>query len=175
MTALSSLPSSLSHEDIVRRIPHQGRMCLLERVTSWDVERISCEATSHLDADNPLRAHGQLGAACGIEYAAQAMAVHGALVSELQAASAGGPPKAGYLVSVRGVDMHVARLDDLGMPLTLRAERSSGNAASILYGFTVHAGAALLLSGRAVVMLDAAPASPASPAASPTLPTQETP
>jgi len=175
MPSLSSLPSSLSHEDIARRIPHQGRMCLLERVTSWDMERITCEATSHLDADNPLRVHGRLGAACGIEYAAQAMAVHGALVSELQAAAAGGPPKAGYLVSVRGVDMHVARLDDLGMPLTLRAERSSGNAASILYGFTVHAGAALLLSGRAVVMLDAAPAGPAKPAASPALPTQETP
>ena len=154
----SSRPSSLNHEDIARRIPHQGRMCLLERVTSWDAERITCEATSHLDADNPLRAHGRLGAACGIEYAAQAMAVHGALVAEMQAASPG-PPKAGYLVSVRDVALHVARLDDLGMALTLRAERSSGNAASILYGFTVHAGDALLLSGRAVVMLDAAPVS----------------
>jgi predicted hotdog family 3-hydroxylacyl-ACP dehydratase len=175
MLPVSSPPSSLSHEDIARRIPHQGRMCLLECVTSWDMERITCEATSHLDAGNPLRAHGRLGAACGIEYAAQAMAVHGALVSEMQAASPGGPPKAGYLVSVRGVALHVARLDDLSMPLTLRAERSSGNAASILYGFTVHAGDALLLSGRAVVMLDAAPVSPASPAASAAESIKETP
>jgi len=184
MPPLSSPPASLDHGDIARRIPHQGRMCLLERVTSWDAERITCEATSHLDAGNPLRAHGRLGVACGIEYAAQAMAVHGALVSEMQqaspghAAAAGGPPKAGYLVSVRGVSLHVARLDGLGMPLTLRAERSSGNTASILYGFTVHAGDALLLSGRAVVMLDAAPPipkDPASPAAAPALPTQETP
>lgn len=168
------LPSSLGHEEIARRIPHQGSMCLLERVTSWDMERITCEATSHLDANNPLRAHGRLGAACGIEYAAQAMAVHGALVSEAQAASQAGAatpgtPKAGYLVSVRGVTLHVPRLDDLGMALTIRAERSSGNAGSILYGFTLHAGATLLVSGRAVVMLDAANASPAA------VPTKETP
>jgi predicted hotdog family 3-hydroxylacyl-ACP dehydratase len=176
MPTISSPPSSLGHEEIARRIPHQGSMCLLERVTSWDMERITCEATSHLDANNPLRAHGRLGTACGIEYAAQAMAVHGALVSQAQAASpagaaaAAGTPKAGYLVSVRGVTLHVPRLDDLGTALTVCAERSSGNAGSILYGFTLHAGATLLISGRAVVMLDAATASPAA-----AVPNKETP
>ena len=168
---ISNPPASLGHQEIARRIPHQGSMCLLERVTAWDMERITCEATSHLDANNPLRAHGRLGAACGIEYAAQAMAVHGALVSQAQAASPAkaATPKAGYLVSVRGVTLHVPRLDDLGMALTIRAERSSGNAGSILYGFTLHAGAALIASGRAVVMLDAATAGPA------VVPTKETP
>jgi predicted hotdog family 3-hydroxylacyl-ACP dehydratase len=174
MSVISSPPSSLGHEEIARRIPHQSSMCLLERVTSWDMERITCEAISHLDAGNPLRAHGRLGAACGIEYAAQAMAVHGSLVSETQASSqaqAATPdtPKAGYLVSVRGVTLHVPRLDDVGTPLTVRAERSSGNAGSILYGFTLHAGDTLLVSGRAVVMLDAASVNPAA------VPTKETP
>jgi predicted hotdog family 3-hydroxylacyl-ACP dehydratase len=174
MSVTSSPPSSLGHEEIAHRIPHQGSMCLLERVMSWDMERITCEATSHLDANNPLRAHGRLGAACGIEYAAQAMAVHGALVSQAQAgshAAAAAPdaPKAGYLVSVRGVTLHVPRLDDLATALTINAERSSGNAGSILYGFTLHAGASLLVSGRAVVMLDAAGVNPTA------VPTQETP
>ena len=164
---ISSPPSSLDHDEIARRIPHQGSMCLLARVTSWDMEQITGEATSHLDAGNPLRAHGRLGAACGVEYAAQAMAVHGSLVSEAQAGShAGtttpGTPKAGYLVSVRGVTLHVPRLDDLGMALTIRAERSSGNAGIILYGFTLHAGSTLIGSGRAVVMLDAACVIPTS-------------
>jgi predicted hotdog family 3-hydroxylacyl-ACP dehydratase len=167
MPTASSLPLSLGHEEIARLIPHQGSMCLLERVTSWDMERITCEATSHLDAGNPLRAHGRLGAACGIEYAAQAMAVHGALVSQAQAGSHTGAtapdaPKAGYLVSVRGVTLHVARLDDLATALTVQAERSSGNAGSILYGFTLHAGLTLLVSGRAVVMLDTASVPPAA-------------
>ena len=155
MTFPSAPPASLDREEIARRIPHQGSMCLLERVNAWDSQRISCEATSHLDPANPLRAHGRLGAACGIEYAAQAMAVHGALVAEMQAAAPDEAPQAGYLVSVRGVSLHVARLDDVGTALAVRAERGSGNAGSVLYDFSVHAGDTLLLSGRAVVMLDA--------------------
>ncbi|MFS2035462.1 hotdog family protein [Polaromonas sp. CT11-55] len=166
MTLAFTPPASLDHEEIARRIPHQGSMCLLDRVSAWDSERISCEATSHLDPGNPLRAHGRLGAACGIEYAAQAMAVHGALVAEMQAAAPDEAPKAGYLVSVRGVSLHVARLDDLGTAMAVRAERRSGNAGSVLYDFTVHAGDALLLSGRAVVMLDAAMA-PTNPKETP--------
>lgn len=158
MPITSTPPASLDREEIARRIPHQGNMCLLERVSAWDSEQISCEASSHLDPGNPLRAHGRLGAACGIEYAAQAMAVHGALVAEMQAATSDEAPKAGYLVSVRGVTLHVARLDDVGTALAVRAERGSGNAGSVLYDFSVHAGNALLLSGRAVVMLDAAAA-----------------
>ena len=50
-------------------------------VLSWDATRIRCRSATHRSPDNPLRLHGRLGAACGIEYAAQAMAVHGALVA----------------------------------------------------------------------------------------------
>jgi hypothetical protein len=46
--------------------------------------------------DNPLRAAGSLGVANAIEYAAQAMAVHGALLG-----GSDGAPQAGYLTSVR--------------------------------------------------------------------------
>lgn len=161
MPKACSAPLSLEHGEIARRIPHQGSMCLLERVTAWDSSEISCEATSHRDPGNPLRAYGRLGAACGIEYAAQSMAVHGALISETAAGTrndhspAGDAAPFGYLVSVRGVTLHVGRLDDIDLALTIHAERTSGDAGSILYGFTVHAGPALLLSGRAVVMLDA--------------------
>jgi predicted hotdog family 3-hydroxylacyl-ACP dehydratase len=154
-------PLSLEHGEIARRIPHQGTMCLLDRVTAWDSSQINCEATTHRAAANPLRAHGRLGAACGIEYAAQAMAVHGALVCEAAASAQeactadGNASPIGYLVSVRGVTLHVERLDDIDSALAIWAERMSGDTSSILYAFTVHAGPALLLSGRAVVMLDA--------------------
>lgn len=130
-------------------------MCLLERVSAWDTHQIRCEASSHLASDNPLRAHGRLGAACGIEYAAQAMAVHGALLAESGAGAASQGPTMGYLVSVRGVTLHVDRLDDLSEALSIHAERLSGDATTVLYGFTVHAGLRLLLSGRAAVILDA--------------------
>lgn len=138
---------------IARHIPHQGTMCLLDRVASFDEERLVCIATSHTNADNPLRAHGRLGAATGIEYAAQAMAVHGALLAQQE----GGRPKAGFLASVRSVELHVERLDDVEDDLRIEAVRIHSEGNSILYQFTVHAAQTeqLLLEGRAAVILNA--------------------
>lgn len=145
----------LNHEDIARRIPHQGRMCLLACVVEWSAERIHCQADNHRDAGHPLRAQGRLGIACGIEYAAQAMAVHGALIAEA-AGAVPAAPRAGYLASVRGVTLHADRLDDVAGALTVRAERVLGDANHIIYSFRVDAGERPLLSGRATVVLDAA-------------------
>ena len=50
----------LDRAGIAARIPHQGRMCLLDRVLEWDDNRILCSAASHRAGDNPLRAHGRL-------------------------------------------------------------------------------------------------------------------
>ncbi|HUX31426.1 MAG TPA: 3-hydroxylacyl-ACP dehydratase [Thiobacillus sp.] len=136
---------------LLAHLPHQGSMCLLDAVTAWDAQRIRCTATSHREADNPLRAHDRLGAACGIEYAAQAMAAHGALLTSANSAS-----RAGYLASVRGAELHVARLDDIAADLDVEAERLSGDGNAILYGFRVSADGRELLSGRAAVILDAA-------------------
>jgi predicted hotdog family 3-hydroxylacyl-ACP dehydratase len=135
---------------IAAHIPHQGDMCLLERVESWTETAIVCQATSHLAGSNPLRHEGSLGIANGIEYAAQAMAVHGALL-----AGENTRPAAGFLTSVRNVRWHRLHLDDLDDELTIRAERLSGNESNILYEFSLHCGDAPLLSGRASVMLDA--------------------
>jgi predicted hotdog family 3-hydroxylacyl-ACP dehydratase len=125
-------------------------MCLLDRVDSWDAQHIRCSVSSHRAPDNPLRAHGRLGAVCGIEYAAQAMAAHGALLAATDSA-----PRAGYLASVRAVELKVARLDDIAADLRVEAVRESGDDNTILYGFSVHAGQDVLLGGRAIVVLDA--------------------
>jgi predicted hotdog family 3-hydroxylacyl-ACP dehydratase len=148
--------STLQHDEIACRIPHQGSMCLLDSVTAWDDQHIRCQASSHQALDHPLRAHGRLGAACGVEYAAQAMAVHGALMAEAEAQAGHTPPRTGYLASVRGVNLHVDRLDTVAGPLTVSAERITGDANTVLYSFVVQANAKILLSGRAVVVLDAA-------------------
>ncbi len=154
---LQGAPSTLRHDAIARRIPHQGSMCLLDRVTAWDSNQISCEASSHHADSNPLRAYGRLGAACGIEYAAQAMAVHGALVAESQISTGGFSqgPQIGFLASIRGVTLYVERLDDLNEALSIHAERLSGDTGTILYSFTLHAGPVLLVAGRAAVVLNA--------------------
>jgi predicted hotdog family 3-hydroxylacyl-ACP dehydratase len=141
----------LNHAWLLAHLPHQGSMCLLDHVDSWDAQHIRCTASSHRALDNPLRAHGRLGAACGIEYAAQAMAAHGALL-----AAADSAPRAGYLASVRAVELKVARLDDIGADLRVEAVRESGDDNTILYGFSVFAEQELLLTGRAIVVLDAA-------------------
>ena len=151
-------PATLTRAGIAQRIPHQGSMCLLDAVTSWDTQHITCQTDSHRAPDHPLRAHGRLGAACGVEYAAQAMAVHGALMGEALAGDGTGnaPPRAGYLASVRSVSLFVSRLDTEPGPLTVNAERLTGDDNTALYGFELQAGGKILLRGRSVVVLDAA-------------------
>jgi predicted hotdog family 3-hydroxylacyl-ACP dehydratase len=144
----------LDHDWIEQHIPHKGRMCLLDEVLSWDAARIRCRSSSHRATDNPLRAHGRLGAACGIEYAAQAMAVHGALVAA-SAPRASIGAAVGYLASVRNVALHVARLDDLEADLIAAAERITGDGRTVLYEFSVWGEPQLLLSGRASIVFDA--------------------
>lgn len=140
----------LNHAWIAAHIPHQSSMCLLDNVLEWNEHRIVCDAISHTDPANPLRAAERLGAAVGVEYAAQAMAVHGALLAPSDVA-----PTRGYLTSVRGLTLHVHRLDDLAGPLRVSAERLSGDTRLILYQFHIHHGERCLIEGRASVVLDA--------------------
>ena len=141
----------LDRAAIAARIPHQGDMCLLDLVVAWSDTTIHCRAISHTDPANPLRAEDRLGAANGIEYAAQAMAVHGALLAD-----SGDTPHQGYLTSVRSVQLHVSRLDNLPGELDVQAERLSGDANNILYQFAVRHAGQCVLEGRAAVVLDAA-------------------
>ena len=143
---------------ITRHIPHQGSMCLLDYVEAWDEQRIQCRASSHRGADNPLRAYGRLGAACGIEYAAQAMAVHGALLVPPDRESA----RVGYLVSVRGTRLHVPRLYDISADLLVEATCITRSENTILYQFSVSAAGRPLLDGRAAVVLNAGTLAPPS-------------
>jgi predicted hotdog family 3-hydroxylacyl-ACP dehydratase len=148
----------LDHAWIARHIPHQGSMCLLDYVEAWDQQRIQCRASSHRAADNPLRAYGRLSAACGIEYAAQAMAVHGALLAPPDSTSA----RVGYLVSVRGTQLHVSRLDDIAADLLVEATCITRSENNILYQFSVRAAGRLLLEGRAAVVFNADALTPTS-------------
>ena len=145
------LTPPLERSWIAAHIPHQGSMCLLDTVAGYSEALITCHAFSHTDPANPLRAAGRLGAANGIEYAAQAMAIHGALL-----AGADDAPRQGYLTSVRSVTLHVARLDDLPGQLDVQAERLSGDGNHILYQFSLSHAGRCLVEGRAAVVLDAA-------------------
>ena len=136
----------IDHAAIAARIPHAGAMCLLHAITAWNADRIEALAISHRAANNPLRSTAGLGIAAGIEYAAQAMAVHGSLLGD-------GTPRAGRLASVRGVQTHAHRLDLETQDLTVVARRVSGDDAGMVYDFELRAGERLLMNGRASVAL----------------------
>ncbi|MGH8751626.1 MAG: hydroxymyristoyl-ACP dehydratase [Burkholderiales bacterium] len=138
----------LNRAQIGQRIPQQGAMCLLERALSWDENHIVCAAISHRDPANPLRSGDILPAVCGIEYAAQAMALHASL------SGAGGKP--GLLARARDVELNTARLDEFAGELTIRAEKLALENELALYRFSIFSGPRELLRGRLAVMLGAA-------------------
>ena len=142
--------------DIAALIPHAGRMVLLDSVATWSVEAITCRATSHLRADNPLRRNGRLAALCGIEYALQAAALHGALLGgERQ------PP--GYLASLRLHSLAPGPIDDPAFGVLLaQARREHGDANGLIYGIGLWAeDGRTLLDGRATIILRAPAMAPA--------------
>jgi predicted hotdog family 3-hydroxylacyl-ACP dehydratase len=130
--------------------PHAGRMRLIARVQSYDSERIVCEADSHIATDNPLREAGALAAVCGLEYGAQAMAIHGALQAGMAHA-----PHIGYLVSAHELRWEVERLDQLPAPLVIEAQRILGSASQVSYQFTLRTITGDVMHGRASVLLKA--------------------
>lgn len=145
-----SAAQTLDRAGIAERIPHRGNMCLLEKLESWDAHQIHCSTTTHRDASNPLRTASGLLAPNAIEYAAQAMALHGGLT-----ASAGQAPSAGYLASVRTVRFGVDRLDQVEGAMQVHATRLSGDERQVLYEFNVlDAVGRSLAQGRAVVVLN---------------------
>ncbi len=143
-------PATLDRDGIAARIPHSGSMCLLDGLLGWDAEHALCRAIGHRDATHPLRSPGGLLAPVAIEYASQAMALHGALT-----ALPGKVPTAGFLASARGVNLHVARLDDVPGALMVSVRRLAGTEAQALYSFELRSEAGqLLVDGRATVVLN---------------------
>lgn len=139
----------LEKRDWASLIPHAGTMCLLDEVMDWNATRLHACSASHSRLDNPLRADGMLHAVNLCEYAAQAMAVHGALRER----QAGGSAQPGLLVALRDVTLHVERIDDLPGKLQVHVECLIAMPGSMQYAFRVELRGSVLASGRAAVML----------------------
>ena len=134
---------------LCRLIPHHGTMCLLDQVEQWDETDILCTTVSHRDATNPLRRENQLEAVCGVEYAAQAMAVHVGLLEQGKDRRLA----VGYLGSVKNLVLRATRLDDVKGDLTVQATRLVGEVDCFIYAFRVSAERQELLEGRASIFL----------------------
>jgi predicted hotdog family 3-hydroxylacyl-ACP dehydratase len=155
---MSSEPQTLDRAGIAARVPHAGRMCLLDRLIGWDESQIDCTLIGHDDPAHPLRSASGLLAPAAIEFASQAMALHAALIAA-SSATPGSPPRAGFLAAARQVVVHRTRLDSAPGPLVVHCQRLLGDERQAQYRFTLHdATGAALVDGRATVVLDGQPA-----------------
>lgn len=145
MTASTDI---IDADHIARLIPHKGSMSLWDEVLDWDSTSIRLRADRHRGSDHPLRSGDQLRAVHLCEYGAQAMAVHGGL----RAGVAGGVARPGLLVALRGVTLHVARIDDLSGALECEATLLMDSDNGWQYAFRILHGGTLLGEGRAAVM-----------------------
>ncbi len=146
---MTDSPATLDRAAIEGLIPHAGSMCLLESVVQWDQESILCRARSQLETDNPLRVDGGVPIEAGIEYAAQAMAVHGGLGD-----SGSGAPRRGFVAVVNRVAWNAEWLDDGPGELCIHARALQGDDDGRQYAFRIDGGDRTLIEGTALVVLE---------------------
>ena len=136
----------LDHAGVASRLPHAGRMCLLDRVVHWDERSLRCTAVSHRDADNPLREAAGLSTFAGIEYAAQAAAVHGSL---LHGATI---PRSGVLAALKNVTASQPWLHQVTEEIMIDVTLLHSDPAGGIFKFLVVADTRCLLSGQFTLM-----------------------
>lgn len=138
----------IDKEELCALIPHAGSMCLLDRVEYWGQTSIMCSSNSHLLSLNPLRTNNKLAAVCTVEYAAQAMAVHGGLLAREQ----GIQPVQGFIAALRDIRLHVDYLHDKPDFLHIQAESLLLNLDAMIYSFQIKSGDTAIADGRITVM-----------------------
>ena len=137
----------LERSDFEHLIPHGGEMCLLARVLACDESSIRCEADNHADRANPLRNARGLPASAGIEYAAQAMALHAALGGD-----GSGAIQSGAIAVLSDVVWTSDFLDGVEGPLSVEAVLLAGTGGGRQYSFAVGPrGSAPVITGTVVV------------------------
>jgi predicted hotdog family 3-hydroxylacyl-ACP dehydratase len=131
--------------DIERMLEHAGDMCLLDSVTAWDTQRIRCSAPAP-QAGHPLMREGRLPAIAGAEYAAQAAALHGALLDGVSTS------RPGMLANVRDVIFHRTWFPVADESLTVQVNVLSRSDSACMYSFDVASGRETVTSGSLMVV-----------------------
>lgn len=135
---------------IEQLLPHAPPMVLLDSITEHSDTHITCQSQSHLAADNPLRCQGMLSVYAGIEYAAQAMAIHARLSRPNTGSSA---PRKGVVAVASRLEASTEYLDDCRQPLIIRADIIAQTDDSTLCSFQITAGEQVLLQGQLTALM----------------------
>jgi len=136
----------LNHLAIASMIPHAGDMVLLDRVIDFGAKSLHAMSSSHHLVLNPLRHGDRLPVSAGIEYAAQATAIHCVLIADAHT-----EPRQGFLALLRDVRWYVERLDDIASDLDIQVTLLSNQSGSAMYDFQLSASDSVLMSGRLAV------------------------
>ncbi len=100
---------------------------------------------THLNIDNPLKKNNKLKSIHGIEYAAQAMAVHGALLDK--------KCQNGYIGSIRNVILNETYLPTHQSPLDIKVHPLMRSKQGFTYNFLVQCTNQLIISGKITIIL----------------------
>lgn len=149
-TSLGSAPTSaLSRAAIERLLPQKGAMCLIDAATEVTAEAIVCLATVWLQG-NPLGEALGVPALHGVEYGAQAAALHRLVRGGDRERSA---VSGGLLLQVRELRCFVEYLDQLPQPLRISARCAMASSEIARYVFEIHAADLLALRGELTLKL----------------------
>jgi len=156
------MAGSLQRSDIARLIPHSGSMCLLDSVAHFTEEEIVCTSTSHRDRKNPLCEAGEIPVLALVEYAAQAAAVHAALVG------AGiGDERIALLGAVKDIVFDNGSVSSRIAQLQIAATALLQTTDGAVYRFTVEGDGEALVTGRLLLSIPEVQNSGAGPTTAP--------
>ena len=130
---------------IVELVPHRPPMLLLDRVLSYDGERVVCETV--LGAGSPFVEQGRVPAVVGIEYMAQAIAAGAGLSARDKG---DGTTRMGFLLGCRDLTIAVDNFQ-VGDRLTVEARRTWGEKELGSFACKVCRGDEVLVEGALTV------------------------
>ena len=130
--------------NIASLVPHQGLMCLIDQIIDHSPETIRCRAQVNHN-NHPLAQNGEIPSMVAIEYAAQACAIHGALIDNA------GQSKPGFLVKITNTELETQALSIDDGPLTIFAQRLGSTDQGCLYKFKVNTSLRCLAQGSLMI------------------------
>ena len=155
--------TSWSREEISIYLPHKGTMMLIDKIESFTENEIIAKSINHLDINHPLLKENRLGLAIGIEYAAQASAIHSRINAEVNIQNIDkhlpnvqtslAPIIPGKLVSVREINCFSKYLNIPKTSLIISAKQEQVSAQALIYSFLVANENQKLISGRLMIHL----------------------
>ncbi|MFK5984968.1 MAG: hypothetical protein QM479_06040 [Pseudomonadota bacterium] len=152
--------SNLNQQDLCQLLPHSGKMCLIDKVIFWDKDTLVAQTMSHIKADNPLRQGDKISTIIGIEYAAQTMAIHSALLQKQLQKNDNIQQqinRGGYLATTRNIQVLAEHIyhskASSSQPLEISVMLLMKDTQGYTYNFEISSDNAKLLCGRLTIFL----------------------